>query len=106
MPYHDLEGKTFIVTGASSGMGRSTSILLAQQRANVALVDLHRPTQVADEIAQFGGKCIAIECNVQDAAAVDAAVDVVISQYGALHGKTIPPTCTRQNYSYNANRSR
>ncbi|TVY52473.1 3-oxoacyl-[acyl-carrier-protein] reductase FabG, partial [Lachnellula cervina] len=45
--YKDLNGKTFVVTGASSGMGRQVSHLLASQGANVSLFDLHAPDAVA-----------------------------------------------------------
>jgi NAD(P)-dependent dehydrogenase (short-subunit alcohol dehydrogenase family) len=90
MSYQDLEGKTFIVTGASSGMGRATALLLAQQGANVGLLDLRSPMEVADEIYKLGGRCLPLECNVQVAAAVDAAVEKVVSEYGGLHGMSFP----------------
>jgi 3-oxoacyl-[acyl-carrier protein] reductase len=83
MSYHDLQEKTFVVTGASSGMGRSTAILLAQPGTNLGLLDLYSSVQVADEIMQLGGQCIAIECNVQD-----TAVAQVVSPFGASHGRT------------------
>ncbi|KAE8331453.1 dehydrogenase [Aspergillus sergii] len=86
MSYPDLEGRTFIVTGASSGMGRSTALLLAQQGANVGLLDLYQPNEIADQITELGGKCLPLQCNVQDPAQVDVAVESVVRQYGALHG--------------------
>ena len=86
MSYKDLAGKTFIVTGAGSGMGRSTSILLAQQGANVVLLDLRAPDSVAREIEEAGGHCLALACNVQSAEEVDSATKAVSNHFGDLHG--------------------
>lgn len=86
MAYSDLEGKTFIVTGAASGMGRATALLLAEQGANVGLFDLRSPDAVAEEITKAGGTATPYACNVQDATAVEAATAEVVKQYGALDG--------------------
>jgi len=88
MSYRDLRGKTFIVTGASSGMGKQTSLLLATQGANVGLFDLHAPAALAEEIEKAGGSCIALACNVQNAKDVDDAVAAVTARFGGLHGKS------------------
>jgi len=86
MSYRDLRGKTFIVTGASSGMGKQTSLLLATQGANVGLFDLHAPAALAEEIEKAGGSCIALACNVQNAKDVDDSVAAVTARFGGLHG--------------------
>ena len=87
MSYKDLAGKTYVVTGAASGMGRAISILLAQQGANVGMLDLRAPEAVATEIEKAGGKCLALACNVQDAEAVNSSVKAVVEKFGALHGE-------------------
>jgi len=89
MSYKDLRGKTFIVTGASSGMGKQVSLLLASQGANIGLLDLHAPDALANEIekAGGGGGCLAVACNVQNARAVDEAVTTVTTRFGGLHGE-------------------
>ncbi|KAF2807449.1 3-oxoacyl-reductase [Mytilinidion resinicola] len=86
MSYKSLAGKTFIVTGASSGMCRSTAILLGQQGANVGLFDLRSPDEVAAEIEKAGGSCLALACNVQSREAVDSATEAVVNKFGSLHG--------------------
>lgn len=86
MSYKDLAGKTFIVTGAASGMGKATSKLLAKQGANVGLFDLRAPEETAKEIELTGGRAFALECNVQFKEQVDAAVKKVVDHFGALHG--------------------
>jgi 3-oxoacyl-[acyl-carrier protein] reductase len=90
--HKDLAGKTFVETGASSGMGRSTALLLAQQGANVGLLDLHAPDAVAQEIEKAGGHSLAVKCNVQSVAEVDDAVKSVTAHFGGLHGEYYPRT--------------
>jgi len=87
MSYSSLLRRTFIVTGAASGMGRATAIQLAKQGANVALFDLRAPDSVAEQIRTAGGQSIALACNVQDRKEVDANVETVVSKFGALHGR-------------------
>jgi NAD(P)-dependent dehydrogenase (short-subunit alcohol dehydrogenase family) len=86
MFYNDLAGKTFVVTGAGSGIGKFTALLLAEQGANIGLLDLKPPDAVAEEIRQKRGKCIAISCNVQLASEVDQAVKSVADNFGGLDG--------------------
>lgn len=89
MSYSDLRGKTYIITGAASGMGRTTSLLLAKQGANVALFDLRKPDHVLKEVKALGtgaGEALALTCDVEDPVAVDAAVRQAKEHFGALHG--------------------
>ena len=86
MSYSDLKGKTFVVTGAASGMGRTTSLALAKQGANIGLLDLRKPDAVLAEVEQLGGKAISLACNVQDRKAVFDAVEAVVKEFGGLHG--------------------
>jgi NAD(P)-dependent dehydrogenase (short-subunit alcohol dehydrogenase family) len=86
MSYKDLVGKTFVVTGAGSGIGRATALLLANQGANIGLLDLTTPEKVAEEVTKKGCSCIAIACNVQLAAEVDHAIKLVVDEFGVLDG--------------------
>lgn len=86
MSYSDLKGKTFVVTGAASGMGRTTSLFLTKQGANVGLIDLQKPDTVLAEIEKLGGKALSIACNVQDSKAMDTAVKAVAEHFGRLDG--------------------
>jgi 3-oxoacyl-[acyl-carrier protein] reductase len=87
MSYSDLKGKTFIVTGAASGMGKAISLLLAKQGSNVGLLDLRAPDALAEEIRSSGGSSLAVACNVQISKDVDAAIKTVVEYFGDLHGE-------------------
>ncbi|GAB2453606.1 SDR family NAD(P)-dependent oxidoreductase [Xylanimonas ulmi] len=81
-----LEGKVAIVTGGGGGIGASTSKAMAREGARVALLDIDHAAaaQVAQDIRDSGRESIAIEVDVSDAIAVDAAVDEVLSAYGRV----------------------
>lgn len=86
MSYADLKGKTFLVTGAASGMGRVLSLMLAKQGANIGLVDIRKAEDVLKEIRDAGGKGVAVACDVTDRDAVDKAVQTVAETFGGLDG--------------------
>jgi 3-oxoacyl-[acyl-carrier protein] reductase len=81
-----IDGKSAIVTGAASGMGRATAHLLADEGARVAVVDLgdERVRVVVDEITAAGGSAIGIACDITDAAALDALVAEVVASFGGV----------------------
>lgn len=86
MSYADLKNKVFIVTGAASGQGRATSILLARQGARLALLDLNDPKAVIDEIEEIGGEAIGFKVDVVDSAGIEAAVKATKAKYGKISG--------------------
>jgi 3-oxoacyl-[acyl-carrier protein] reductase len=81
-----IVGKSAIVTGAASGMGRATAHLLADEGANVAVVDIgdERVRVVVDEIIAAGGTAIGIASDITDAAALDALVAEVVASFGGI----------------------
>jgi gluconate 5-dehydrogenase len=82
-----LEGRSAIVTGAGSGLGRAISEAFVQFGAHVALVDVDEAAaiEVAEGIAAEGGTAVPIRCDVSDPAGVEAAVDRAIEALGDLH---------------------
>jgi len=72
----DLCGKTAIVTGASSGLGRHFATLLSRQGADVALAArrLDSLEALRDEIIGSGGKAQALRMDVADPASISAAI--------------------------------
>jgi len=86
MSYSDLKGKTFIITGAASGQGRTTALFLARQGANLGLLDLRKPDNVLEEVERIGTKALSFSCNVQSSSAVEAAVRETSERFGGIHG--------------------
>ena len=82
-----LDGRIAAITGASSGIGKATALVLAEAGAGVALgarrVD--RIQALADQIEADGGRAVAIEVDVGDEAAARAFVERAHSELGALH---------------------
>lgn len=83
----DLKGKVAFVTGGGSGIGEACSLMLAQQGAAVAVVDLKLEVaqKVADAINSKGGKAIALVADVSDDAQVAKAVGETVAKLGGLH---------------------
>ena len=75
------EGRTVLVTGGGSGIGEACCVRLATEGAKVAVLDVDRAK--AEAVAtRVGG--IAIQVDVSDAAAVDAAIAEVVRRLGPL----------------------
>lgn len=79
-----LEGKTAIVTGAASGMGKAIAELFSQQGANVVLadLDLHRALRVAAELPRK--TTAAVQADVSDDASVAALVQETLSHFAGI----------------------
>jgi NAD(P)-dependent dehydrogenase (short-subunit alcohol dehydrogenase family) len=83
----EFEGKTAIVTGGGSGIGKAVALALADGGANVVVNDLKQEVAqaVVDEITAAGGTAVAIAGDVGKPDDVKASVDLAVSTYGALH---------------------
>ena len=72
-----------LVTGAASGIGRATAILLAGRGAAVACLDVNADG-LAETAAAIGERALPIPCDVTDLAAVEAAVSQAAADLGGL----------------------
>ena len=81
-----LKGKTAIITGATSGIGRASAIVFAQEGAQVLACDLQaeRGQELVAEIKQIGGEASFFEANVSRRADNEALVDACLQRYGKL----------------------
>lgn len=80
-----LEGKSTVVTGAASGIGRASAILFAAEGARVLAADVSDEVQqTADNIAAAGGTAIAMRVDVTDASQVNAMIERAVSELGGL----------------------
>ena len=71
-----LQGKTAIITGAASGIGRATAVRFAQEGANLAIVDVNRDglANVEAECCVTAAKVLRLEKDASDLAAMDEIV--------------------------------
>jgi 3-oxoacyl-[acyl-carrier protein] reductase len=90
-----LRGRTAIVTGAAGGMGRAHALRLAGLGADVAIFDVDlnvgrrwnealTAASVVDEIRATGARGIAVEVDLTNATATQAAVEEVVEQWHGI----------------------
>jgi NAD(P)-dependent dehydrogenase (short-subunit alcohol dehydrogenase family) len=80
-----LKDKVFLVTGGASGLGRACAELFVAQGARVVIVDYNAETGAAAAKALGQGARFA-QANVVSEEDVQKAVDLALSEFGALHG--------------------
>ena len=82
----DLSGKTAVVTGGGSGIGRQMATGLAELGANLVLCarKVQRCQDAADELAALGVRALALRCDVRSADDVQAVVRTTLEELGSL----------------------
>ena len=81
----EIKGKTFVVTGAGSGLGAASARVLVEAGASVVLADLNR--EAGEKLAaEFGDSARFVETDVANEASAVNAVQTAISVFGGLHG--------------------
>ena len=100
-PVLSLQGRTALVTGAATGIGRATALLFAQAGARVIVNHWRQANEAQALVAQIradGGDALAHEADVSDAAAVQAManavgpVDVLVNNAGIIQEKAFLET--------------
>jgi NAD(P)-dependent dehydrogenase (short-subunit alcohol dehydrogenase family) len=81
-----LEGKVAMITGAGSGIGRATALLMAREGAKVAAL-VHTKDeveQIAPDIEKMGGQVLPIVADVSQPDQMQKAVQQIIQKWGSL----------------------
>lgn len=82
-----LEGKTALITGGDSGIGRAVSVLFAREGANVAIVYLEEDRDAKDTkalVEEDGAACLLIKGDIGSAKFCDDAVKRTVGEFGGL----------------------
>jgi NAD(P)-dependent dehydrogenase (short-subunit alcohol dehydrogenase family) len=79
-------GKTVIITGAGSGIGKAAALIFARERANVICADLNQggAEATARQISAQGAKALALHIDVTSRSQVNAMVDRAIEAFGKV----------------------
>jgi 3(or 17)beta-hydroxysteroid dehydrogenase len=82
-----VEGKTAIITGGASGIGRASCRMLAEEGANIVVGDVTAEAgeAVAEEIRAAGGKAVFQSLDVREEASWAAAIQRTLGEFGKLH---------------------
>jgi NAD(P)-dependent dehydrogenase (short-subunit alcohol dehydrogenase family) len=81
-----LKGKTVIITGAGSGVGRASAILFADEGARVVCADVNDEwaKETVRLVEHNGGSSIAVHCDVTSEGDISATIDATVAEYGRL----------------------
>ncbi|HEY7712733.1 MAG TPA: SDR family oxidoreductase [Candidatus Entotheonella sp.] len=81
-----LDGKTALVTGAGSGIGRATALACAREGAKIVVADMavEGGEETVSMIKSAGGEATFVLVNVTQAAEVEAMVAAAVSAYGRI----------------------
>jgi NAD(P)-dependent dehydrogenase (short-subunit alcohol dehydrogenase family) len=80
-------GKTIIITGAASGIGRATALIFARERANIVCADINETgaRETAAAVAGKGSQALPLQVDVTARGEVDKMVQRAIDTFGSVH---------------------
>lgn len=81
-----FEGKTAVITGGATGIGRALASVLASKRMNIVLASTNpdRLEQAASELRKQGAKVLCVPCDVADRSAVRELATRTIEAFGSV----------------------
>ena len=96
-------GKTIIITGAASGIGRATALIFAREGANVVCADINEEgaSETAAEVNAKGSQALAIKVDVTKRTEVDDMANARLQLSAACSSCSIPraPPSAAPNFS-------
>ena len=81
-----IQNHVFLVTGGGSGLGAATATMLAANGGKVVIADVNESARGKDLAGFLGGTVRFIKADVTDEASTQAAVDLCVAEFGAIHG--------------------
>lgn len=85
--YKDLKGKSVVVTGASSGIGKAVALRFGQEQAHVILNYNSNPDPIEEmvrEIEGYGGQAVGVQGNVSSEDDVKGLIQAAHEHFGSL----------------------
>ena len=81
-----FHGKTIVITGAASGIGRATALIFAREGANVVCADVNAAglREIAEAVRQAGARAVAVPTDVTSRRQVDELAARAIGEFGRV----------------------
>jgi 3-oxoacyl-[acyl-carrier protein] reductase len=82
-----FHGKTIVITGAASGIGRATALIFAREGANVVCADINEQgvKETAEQVNAIGSQALALTIDVTRRAAVNDLIELALNGFGRIH---------------------
>ncbi|MEI8051099.1 MAG: SDR family NAD(P)-dependent oxidoreductase [Actinomycetes bacterium] len=83
----DLNGRTAVITGGASGIGRATAERLAREGVRLVLADIEEPVldETVAQLAAGGADVLGVVTDVSSLESVEAMRDAAVERFGAVH---------------------
>lgn len=82
-----LPDKVAIINGGSTGMGRATALIFAEEGCNCVIADVKEEEgkKTAEEASKKGKEAIFVKCDITDVNQIKACVDQTVKKFGTVH---------------------